>query len=125
MQTFLKSTAVLLIGLAVGGALGLYVGWVVWPTEFSDANPAVLQRPYQETYVQMVADTYSSDADLDTARIRLGELGLGYEALVLDTVNSQLLQQDQNAARRTAVLARDLGLSSPAVDSLVNTGAAP
>lgn len=126
MQTFLRTVGVLILGLGLGGALGLYLGWEVWPTEFSDANPAVLQRPFQETYIQMVADVYAADQDLAVARVQLGELGIGYETIVLNTVNNQLLQQgDQTAVRRIAILANDLGITSPAIESLVTTGAAP
>ena len=126
MQRIIQQIGMLIIGLLIGGGLGLLISWVLWPTEFSDANPAVLERPYQETYIQMVADAYATDQDLEAATQRLLELGNGYETPIINTVNNQLLQNgDQTALRRIAFLANDLGLSSPAITPLLNTGDTP
>ncbi len=107
----------LIIGLAAGISLGLYLGWVIWPTEFTDANPSVLQASYQQEYVQLIADAYAADnQDLSTARRRLNELGGNSDELLLDTITDAILSEaDDGEIRRLVRLASDLGLSSPAM----------
>lgn len=116
----MRALMLAVVGLVVGAGLGLYIGWVAWPLTYSDANPAVLDTPYQDDYVQMVADTYVSSGDLGTATARLAALGPNYPDTVLDALNNQILRGvDEAALRRIALLANDLGLSSPAMGPLL------
>jgi hypothetical protein len=72
MTRFLSSV---LVGLVLGGALGLYLGWVAFPVEFVDsAAPALAQR-YKDQYTVMVANGYLVDCDVTGAveRLRLLE----------------------------------------------------
>lgn len=126
MKNLGRTVGLLVVGLALGIGLGLYVGWVAWPAEFEDANLILLDEQYQDEYVQMVADVYASDQNLNDALRRLGEFGPSYETAVLNSFNNQLLQEnDPLALRRLAQLANDIGLSSPAIQPLLNEGAAP
>lgn len=104
----------LLLGLVIGSGLGLAVGWIVWPTEFTDANPAVLQDAYRNDYVQMIADAYALDSDLPAAQARLNEFGSNANTVLLETITDKVLA-DANEVdiRRLVQLASDLGLSSP------------
>ena len=117
MMNRYRNPFVLIIGLAVGIGLGLYLGWTVWPTEFTDANPAVLQEGYRQDYVQLIADSYTADSyDLVTARRRLNELGGNHDQLLLDSITDAILSEaDDGEIRRLVRLASDLGLSSPAM----------
>ncbi len=72
-----------LIGLAVGAGLGLYIGWVAWPTEFSDATPVLLEDTYRQDYVLMVATAYAEDDNLPLAQQRINSLGPDGEQLLL------------------------------------------
>ena len=122
----MRTIGVLILGIAIGIGLGLYIGWEAWPTEFTDANPAVLQTQYQDEYVQIIADVYASEKDLGAARLSLGDFGADYETVVLNSINNRFLQNnDPIALLRMANLANDLGLTSPVVDSLLGTGSAP
>lgn len=126
MKKSLQSLFFILIGLVLGTGLGLFIGWVAWPIEFSDASLAVLQSEYQADYVQMVADVYAHDQDLGSATRRLESLGLNYQTFVLDTLNNQLLgERDLAKLQRLAQLANDLGLSSPAIAPLLAPGGTP
>ncbi|MCP5097170.1 MAG: hypothetical protein GY943_16610 [Chloroflexi bacterium] len=106
----------ILIGLVIGIGLGLYVGWVTWPTEFTDANPAVLQATYQQDYVQLIADAYASDHDLSMAQSRLQDISSNGETVLLDVLTNKVLAEaDESEIQRLVQLAHDLGLSSPAM----------
>ena len=116
----------LLLGLAMGTGLGLAVGWIVWPTEFTDANPSVLQKTYRDDYVQMIADTYALDNDLAAAQSHLNELGSNPNAILLETLTDKVLADaNETDIRRLVQLASDLGLSSPVMVPFLTQGAAP
>jgi hypothetical protein len=117
MRSWLRVFGLIIVGLIAGAALGLYLGWVAWPTEFTDANPAVLQESYQRDYVQMIASAYALDEDLDSARSRINSLGQnGEETLFLLMLDTILRADDEAEIRRLVFLAADLGLHSPAME---------
>lgn len=112
--------AVLLIGLGliVGVSLGLYLGWVAWPTEFVDADPTILREDYRRDYTLMIAHTYVGDGDLAAAQRRIYSLGGPNPAhwLLTMTVDAILSGRDEETVIMPLVaLSRDLGLNSPAM----------
>jgi hypothetical protein len=116
MNRWLQIVAIVGLGLGVGILLGLYLGWIAWPTEFTDANPAVLSEPYKQDYLLMIATVYRADGDLDAARQRLRTLGEGGQEFLYDFVLDQILRGEQGSdVRALAQLAHALGLESPAL----------
>ncbi len=112
----LRDPLMVILGLAIGAGLGLYLGWVAWPTEFTDANPSVLQESYRQDYVRMIAATYAADGNLDTAQQRLASLGEdGKGTLLSVTIDAILLGENELEIRRLVSLAADLDISSPAM----------
>lgn len=71
-----RTLVIIVLGLAVGVGIGLAVGWS-WPIYTVKTSPAVLAADWQADWVLMTAQAYSLDADLETARQRLGLLGEG------------------------------------------------
>jgi len=61
-------------GLAVGVALGLLVGWQLWPVQYTNTLPAQLRQDYRNDYVLMTAAAYQVEQDLEAARARLSLL---------------------------------------------------
>lgn len=105
------------IGLALGVTLGLYLGWVAWPAEFTNANPSVLQESHRHDYVLMIADAYAVDGDLAAAHQRVASLGEDGSEFLLSFLLDQILRGDnEDDTRRLARLAADLGMSSPAIE---------
>ncbi len=106
------------LGLVVGISAGLYLGWVVWPPEFTNTDPSILRDDYQREYALMIAQAYALDGDLDGARRRLSSLGEPEPdrwllSLTVDTILSG--RDEQREIRPLVRLAADLGLSSPAM----------
>jgi hypothetical protein len=116
MFRWLRNIALILIGLGLGVGLGLLLGWVVWPTEFTDATPVILQDAYRQDYIRMVAAAYAADGELEAAEARLDSLGAnGREHLFSLMLESILAGEDEAEVRRLVQLAAALGFSSPAM----------
>ncbi|GAB4162198.1 MAG: hypothetical protein Fur0021_36230 [Candidatus Promineifilaceae bacterium] len=113
----------LVLGLLLGAGLGLYLGWVVWPTEFTNADPSLLAETYRQDYALMIATAYERDGDLATARWRAATLDVENpnDWLLRFTVDTILAGQDETAMRRLSRLAYDLGLRSPALTPYLPT----
>jgi hypothetical protein len=112
----LRPFLTVIIGLALGIGLGLYLGWVAWPTEFTDANPSVLQDTYRHDYVRLIATAYTADNNLPAAQQRVASLGVDGRDVVLTVTLETILQGgDEAEIRQLVQLAADLGLSSPAM----------
>jgi hypothetical protein len=108
----------LTIGLILGAGLGLFLGWVVWPTRFTEADPTVLEEEHKRDYTLMIASTYWEDEDLNAAMDRLDSIGeedpFGwYRAVTLDHI---LGREDDLEIRHLVNLAADLGIYSQAMD---------
>lgn len=124
-QRLLRVVLWLSLGVILGIASGLLLGWVVWPIEFTEADPTVLEESYQQDYTVMIATAYSLDEDLNGARQRLSKLGKqDPNAWLLSvTVNHILNQSDETEIRYLVQLASDLGLYSPAMDPYLTDSA--
>lgn len=118
MRNWVRPLVWIGLGLLLGAALGLYLGWVAWPTEFVEANPTILEEEYRRDYTLMIAHAYALDGDLAAARRRLSSLD--QEApngwLLSQTVDAILSGRDEERVILPLVrLSRDLGLYSPAM----------
>jgi hypothetical protein len=116
MRAWIRSLSIIGLGLLAGIGLGLYLGWVAWPTEFTDADPVMLRESYRRDYALMIAATYAVDKDLDAAQRRLANLdeGDGRAWLFTVTIDAILAEGEQADIRHLVRLATDLGLYSPA-----------
>jgi hypothetical protein len=108
----------LALGLLIGAGVGMLVGWVVWPTQFTEADPTVLQESYRQDYAAMIAANYALDGDLVGARRRLFQLGVdNLEEWLLDLTVAAILS---GAAEQDAIflvnLCRDLEIYSPLME---------
>ena len=71
MSRFLARPVTLIVGLALGVALGLLYTWVIDPVELVNTYPALLRTDYRQGWVRLVALSYIADGNLDRARARL------------------------------------------------------
>jgi hypothetical protein len=63
-----------LIGVLVGLATGVFVGWELYPIQYRNSPMPALSSRYQEEYTVMVAEGYLVDGDEDLALERLRAL---------------------------------------------------
>jgi len=116
IKSWLRAAGWVGLGLLLGAGLGLYLGWVVWPTEFTNANPAALQESYRQDYARMIAAAYAEDGNLAAAEKRVESLGEnGRDFYFSFTLDAILRGGNETEIRRLARLAADLGFSSPAM----------
>jgi len=59
-------------GVILGLAVGLLVGWVIWPTSYYNATPNMLRQDFRDDYLAWVARQYAANGDLAQAQERLG-----------------------------------------------------
>lgn len=71
MSRFPARPVTLIVGLALGVALGLLYTWVIEPVELVNTYPALLRTDYRQGWVRLVALSYIADGNLDRARARL------------------------------------------------------
>jgi len=55
------------LGAIAGLAIGLIIGWGVWPVEWVDATPEVLRDDLRVDYLRMAIDTYAVTGDQNQA----------------------------------------------------------
>ncbi len=103
-----------LFGLSLG--LGLFVGWVLWPVQYYDADPSGLRWEHKEDYIVLVSASYALHNDLAQARARLEELGEGdIGSVVAELAGQYMIRGEEPEVTRGLVkLARDLGAPASA-----------
>lgn len=114
-----------LIGLALGVALGLLVGWVLWPVRYTNTAPAQLRQDYRNDYILMVAAAYRVERDPEAARERLARLDPQQPERPLVELTETLIAQGgrPNDIRILVQLAQALDAVTPAM--LPYLGGAP
>ena len=114
-RTGLIIAVLVILGLAAGVALGLLLGWVVWPVEIVDTSISDLAPENKEEYVLMVAEAYVCDGDLEKAQERLALLEVpninGWLSAQIDSYIAE--GRDESDIQALAELADALGVTSP------------
>jgi hypothetical protein len=64
-----------LVGILVGAAIGLFIGWYLWPVQWINATPADLRTDLQNDYMMMTIDSFRVNGDATLASYRYSLLG--------------------------------------------------
>lgn len=106
-----------LVGLALGVALGLLVGWVLWPVQYTNTAPAQLRQDYRNDYILMVAAAYRVEENPDAARERLARLDSEQPTRPLIELTETLIAQNgrPDDIAMLVRLAEALGATTPAM----------
>ena len=107
--------AAALASLIVGVALGLLLTWVLWPIEFTNAEPADLRPALRDDYVRMISLAYEADGDVTVARQRLAALHLANPAQTFnDLIEREIRNADDPATPDALIhLSQALGFKPP------------
>ena len=114
-RTGLIVAGLVILGLVAGVALGLLLGWVVWPVEVVDTSIADLAPEHKDEYVLMVASAYVCDGDLEKAEARLAQLDVpNVKGRLSAQIDSYIAEgRDESDIQALAALADALGVTSP------------
>ena len=114
-RTGLSIAVLVILGLAAGIALGLLLGWVVWPVEIVDTSISDLAPEYKDEYVLLVASAYVCDGNVEKAQVRLARLEVpnvnGWLSAQIDSYIAE--GRDEADIQALAALAHALGVTSP------------
>lgn len=114
-----KESIWLLIGAAAGLLLGLLIGWVFWPVEWTGSATETMDRATQIEYLSTVADayaTYSTPAAVERAQRTLAPLGDDLPALFDEALTLYGAQPDGGVqVANLAALASALGMTVTAL----------
>mgnify|MGYP000448043377 CR=1 FL=1 len=107
----------LFAGLVIGLALGLLVGWVLWPVRYTNVGLDRLRQDYRTDYILMVAAAYQVERDPDAARARLAALDPHDPAgVAVDLAETLIAEHGRPTDIRMLVqLADALGAATPAM----------
>lgn len=103
-----------LLALALGVGMGLYIGWIAYPTQYTNTDPTSLRQDYKDGYVLMIATLYAQEGNLAAAQSRLLPLGPNPGQLVATTAGRLMTAQAPEAdLRHLAHLGAGLGYVTP------------
>lgn len=106
------------VGLALGIALGLLVGWVLWPVQYTNTAPVQLRQDYRDDYILMVAAAYQVEQNADAARERLARLDPERPTRPLVELTETLIARGGRPGDISMLvrLAEALGATTPAME---------
>ncbi len=108
----------LLAGLVLGLAVGLFLGWVVIPIEYTNGPVTALRGQYIEDYTVMVAEGFATDSDTSGAFERLRLLQVENVPLHVQTVTESYItnSRDIEDIRVLVALSEALGRLTPIME---------
>ena len=114
-RTGLIVAILVILGLTAGAVVGLLLGWVVWPVQYTDTAIADLATEYKDEYIVLVAAAYTTDGDLEKAQVRLARLEVpNINQSLSALIDRYILEgQDETEIRALVALANAQGMMSP------------
>ncbi|MFQ3646195.1 MAG: hypothetical protein SNJ54_02905 [Anaerolineae bacterium] len=105
----------LLGGIVIGLLSGLFIGWVVAPTEYVNSPMTALAQRWRDEYTVMIAAGYAVDRDLNGALERLRRLGVPNVPQYVQEITERYITNSRNVAdiRLLVRLAEGFGRLTP------------
>ncbi len=98
---------IVILTLIAGLALGLFVGWMVWPVQWVDASAENLRSDLQVEWINMAIDSYSVNQNAQLAAQRFSALGdAGPKALATVLANPEWVSQEAAIAYKDALVSQ-------------------
>jgi hypothetical protein len=118
----MSTRALILIGLAIGAALGLAYAWLIEPVIYIESSPAQVVKSYREAWLIMAAEAYAQDGDWERAQARVNALRDNQLAqTVADLFEKYHVAGPNASARALARLAERLNVRTPAMQVYLAT----
>jgi len=92
MRVFLSLVGGTLLGLIAG----LFIGWVVAPTEYVNSPMTSLAQRWRDEYTVMIAAGYAVDRDLNGALERLRQLGVENVPQYVQDITERYITNSRN-----------------------------
>lgn len=111
-ETMLRIIRSLFLGLLIGTAVGLFLGWAQFPTGGRNSALSDLAQPYRDEYLVMIAAGYAVDADIAGVTQRLSRLYADLAGPDLSNSIERIITtstRDLDDIQLLVELARDLG----------------
>jgi len=105
-----RPTLALTVAALLGLGLGLLIGWVVWPVQWTDAGPQHLRADLQEQYLKNVAMRLQVDNDVRAAQAALAdwpEADAAIQALIRQPTTTE--EERRQLDQLSRALASDAG----------------
>ena len=113
--------SLVILGLIVGLAAGLWLGWIAWPLEISNVDTSDLKPAAQEEFIILTADSYVLDQDAERAKERLAQLKDPKINTRVAALAKQYAADNHPDAPRLARLAEALGETDPELGIIART----
>lgn len=112
----------LVIGLGLGIAAGLYIGWVQAPVEYIDSPLSALDQEHLDAYTVMIAHGYAADEDITGAVDRLRKLNVPSVPTYVQSVTERFISQGRAVEdiRYLVALAEGVGRLTPLMEAYRN-----
>jgi hypothetical protein len=95
-------------GAVLGLAIGLLIGWWVWPVEWRNSTPANLRQDFQDDYVMYVVENYEANGGVEWARQKLAE-----QQWAEGQLNETLTRLEEGQGGETLIRLRNLKKGLP------------
>ncbi len=101
------SRSLFALGLVVGIGIGLYLGWMVSPVQYTNTDLPSLAQSYKDDSVLMIATRYAADGNGEAAQSALAALGHADAAPAIQSVTARAIaaHQPDSDIRRLVALA--------------------
>ncbi|MBI5878194.1 MAG: hypothetical protein HZB53_11130 [Chloroflexi bacterium] len=116
------------LGLFVGLALGLALGYFVVPVNYINGDVAYLRSPQKDDWVNMTAAAYALDGNLADAMQRVNRLDRDPATAakyVADAAQRAIDRQDARNARNVAALANAIGAGTAGLRQYLQSTGTP
>ncbi len=91
------------VGMLFGVAVGLFVGWIVWPVSYTDAYPSELRDEYKLEYLLLVARDYQQTQNIKALERRLKTFDQAELVPLLERALNTYKHPDEQQALRSVL----------------------
>lgn len=99
----------MVLAIIAGLALGLLIGWVVWPVQWTDASPESMRASFRQEWVNMAIDSYSVNQDAALAAERFSYLGASGPADLAVAIASPRGVSRESAVAYASAVGQEVG----------------